>query len=107
MITAMTTVTATATLPKMPESILDWEIAITLWFQSQGDWLIGPMNFLTLTGGPLFFLFILPIVYWSVNRRFGLRLAFALLALGPAVGIVAMWKLRRRPEAVRMAGGQR
>ena len=71
--------TATATTPKMPESILDWEIALTLWFQSQGDWLIGPMNFLTITGGPLFFLFVLPIVYWSVNRRFGLRLALALM----------------------------
>jgi MFS family permease len=35
------------------------------------------------------------------------RLAFSLLALGPAVGIVAMWRLRRRPEAVAMAGGRR
>ena len=35
------------------------------------------------------------------------RLPFALLALGPAVGIVAMYRLRRRPEAVRMAGGRR
>jgi MFS family permease len=35
------------------------------------------------------------------------RLPFALLALGPAVGIVAMWRLRRRPEATRMAGGRR
>lgn len=35
------------------------------------------------------------------------RLAFALLALGPLVGIVAMWRLRRRPESVRMAGGRR
>jgi MFS family permease len=34
-------------------------------------------------------------------------LAFAILAVGPAIGIVAMWMLRRRPEAVRMAGGQR
>ena len=33
--------------------------------------------------------------------------AFALLAVGPAVGIVAMWRLRLRPEAVRMAGGRR
>jgi len=33
--------------------------------------------------------------------------AFAILALGPAVGIVAMWRLRQRPEAVRMAGGHR
>lgn len=33
--------------------------------------------------------------------------AFAVLALGPAIGIVAMWRLRQRPEAVRMAGGHR
>ena len=33
--------------------------------------------------------------------------AFAVLALGPAVGIVAMLRLRQRPDAVRMAGGRR
>jgi hypothetical protein len=32
---------------------------------------------------------------------------FALLAVGPVVGIAAMWRLRRRPEAVRMANGRR
>jgi MFS family permease len=35
------------------------------------------------------------------------RLAFGGLALGPAVGIAAMWRLRRRPEAVLMANGHR
>ena len=39
--------------------------------------------------------------------RGGWLIAFALLALGPLVGIVAMWALRRRPDAVRMAGGHR
>jgi hypothetical protein len=34
-------------------------------------------------------------------------LRFGILALGPLVGILAMWRLRRRPEAVRMAGGRR
>ena len=34
-------------------------------------------------------------------------LAFAILAVGPLVGIVAMLRLRRRPDAVRMAGGRR
>ena len=34
-------------------------------------------------------------------------LAFAILALGPLVGIVAMLRLRRRPDAVKMAGGRR
>ncbi|HUH17333.1 MAG TPA: MFS transporter [Methylomirabilota bacterium] len=33
--------------------------------------------------------------------------AFGILALGPLVGILAMWRLRRLPEAVRMAGGRR
>ena len=37
----------------------------------------------------------------------GWRVAFGLLALGPAVGIWAMWRLRRRPDAERMAGGRR
>ena len=34
-------------------------------------------------------------------------LAFGLLALGPLFGVVSMLALRRRPEAVRMAGGRR
>ena len=37
----------------------------------------------------------------------GWRIAFALLALGPAVGIWAMWRLRQRPDATRMASGRR
>jgi hypothetical protein len=35
------------------------------------------------------------------------RLAFAALALGPAIGIIAMWRLRGRPDATNMAGGRR
>ena len=37
----------------------------------------------------------------------GWQVAFALLAVGPAVGIAAMARLRRLPEATRMAGGHR
>jgi len=37
----------------------------------------------------------------------GWQYAFAFLALGPLVGIWAMLKLRRSPEAIRLAGGQR
>jgi MFS family permease len=35
------------------------------------------------------------------------RLAFGALALGPLVGVIAMWRLRGRPEALKMAGGRR
>jgi MFS family permease len=37
----------------------------------------------------------------------GWRVAFAALAIGPALGILAMWRLRHRPDAVRMANGNR
>jgi MFS family permease len=33
--------------------------------------------------------------------------AFAILALGPAFGVVAMLRLRQRPESLRLAGGRR
>jgi len=28
----------------MPESVLDWGIAVILTLQGLGDWLVGPMN---------------------------------------------------------------
>jgi MFS family permease len=37
----------------------------------------------------------------------GWRLAWIVLALGPAVGIAAMWRLRGRPDATKMANGHR
>ena len=37
----------------------------------------------------------------------GWQIAFALLALGPAFGVWAMWRLRRHPDAVKLAGGRR
>jgi MFS family permease len=37
----------------------------------------------------------------------GWRLAWIVLALGPAVGIAAMLRLRRRPDATKMASGHR
>ena len=37
----------------------------------------------------------------------GWQVAFALLAVGPAIGILAMGRLRRLPEATRMADGNR
>jgi MFS family permease len=40
-------------------------------------------------------------------RAAGWRWAFAALAVGPALGIVAMARLRASPEAARMAGGRR
>jgi hypothetical protein len=40
-------------------------------------------------------------------ERLGWRGGFAILALGPAFGCVAMWKLRLHPDAWRLAHGRR
>lgn len=37
----------------------------------------------------------------------GWRYAFMVLAIGPAFGVLAMWRLRREPDAVKIAGGRR
>ena len=50
---------------------------------------------------------ILAVGWLDPGDAIGWRVAFALLALGPLVGIIAMWRLRQRPEAVRMANGHR
>jgi MFS family permease len=42
-----------------------------------------------------------------VVERSGWPAAMTLLAVGPALGTVAMVRLRRRPEALRLAGGRR
>ena len=43
----------------------------------------------------------------ALERLVTWRWAFAVLALGPAAGIAAMLRLRRRPESGRMASGRR
>jgi MFS family permease len=40
-------------------------------------------------------------------RLVGWRWAFATLAVGPALGVVAMGRLRALPESAKMAGGRR
>jgi hypothetical protein len=42
-----------------------------------------------------------------VVRGAGWRAAFVVLAVGPALGAVAMLRLRSRPEAARLPGGRR
>jgi MFS family permease len=39
--------------------------------------------------------------------RIGWPSVFPVLALGPAFGVISMWRLRRLPEAARMASGNR
>jgi len=40
-------------------------------------------------------------------EAFTWRYAFAVLAIGPFLGVLAMWRLRRSPESIRLANGRR
>jgi MFS family permease len=42
-----------------------------------------------------------------VTSRVGWPAAFGMLAIGPYLGAIAMWRLRARPEAARLANGRR
>lgn len=41
----------------------------------------------------------------SVESAVGWEWAFSVLAIGPFIGILAMWRLRRSPDRARLAGG--
>jgi hypothetical protein len=56
--------------------------------------------------GFLLTMFTIRLVPW-VEARIGMQWSFSVLALGPAVGIVAMAALRRLPESRKIAGGRR
>ena len=43
----------------------------------------------------------------GVVDRWGWSQAFAVLAVGPALGVWAMWRLRRSPDSVKLAQGKR
>lgn len=42
-------------------------------------WLAGPMKILSFLGSEQFFLLLLPLVYWNINRRLGARLGALLI----------------------------
>lgn len=55
------------------------EIAITLFFQGLGEWLVVPMRFFTFLGQEEFFLVIMPALYWCVDAALGLRIGLMLM----------------------------
>jgi len=59
--------------------LLDWGVQVIVWLQQWGTGLIVPMRALSFTGDIEFYLLLLPILYWTVDRRLGARVATFLL----------------------------
>ena len=62
------------------EGALDWGIKVVLWFQKFSPTLNFPFKLLTsMGGGEEFFMILLPLIYWCVDRRSGIRLIILFL----------------------------
>ena len=58
--------------------VLPYDIWLSLYLQSLGDWLTPVMKFFTWLGYPQAYIIIIAIIYWSFDRKLGLRLAIFL-----------------------------
>jgi membrane-associated phospholipid phosphatase len=63
----------------MPEAVLDWGVDLILSLQSLGTWLAVPLNVITVAGSSELMLVIAALIYWCVDRKWGLRLGVVLM----------------------------
>jgi len=57
------------------EGTLDWGVTIILWFQQFSPTLDIPFKVFTLMGEEAFFMLLVLLFYWCIDRRTGVRLA--------------------------------
>ena len=70
------------------ESLLNWGIDVILWFQQLSPALDTSFKILTSLGDKEFFLLLMPLVYWCLDRQAGARL-FMLLLISACLNEVA------------------
>ena len=56
-----------------------WQIVVNEFFQGLGAWLLAPMKVITFFGEELFYILLLPVLYWSFDQLLGLRVGMMLL----------------------------
>lgn len=57
----------------------DLDLAWVVAFQSMGDWLVPPMRFFSFLGTEEFYILIMPILYWCIDARLGIRVGTIML----------------------------
>jgi membrane-associated phospholipid phosphatase len=81
----------------MVEWIYEAGIAIILFLQGMGEWMVAPMGVFTSLGDHTFYLFVLALLYWSVNARVGLRLGLLMMISGGINYLFKIWLAGPRP----------
>ncbi|GBD85994.1 undecaprenyl-diphosphatase BcrC [bacterium BMS3Abin02] len=80
-------------------AILRWGIDVVLWLQQASPSLDGLFKTLTFLGSEEFYLLLLPLVYWSVDRVIGMRLIVLLLFSNLVNTAVKLLAAQPRPFA--------
>lgn len=64
------------------DSLLNFEIGITLFLQSLGSWLAVPFQAISFLATEEFIIMLLPLIFWSIDSILGVRMAFMLVISG-------------------------
>jgi len=72
------------------EALIDFEIVFTTFWQNLGGWLEYPMQAFTFLGSELFFLLVMPALYWSIDPVIGFRAGMMLILSG---GLNSVFKM--------------
>ncbi|MEI6310345.1 MAG: hypothetical protein WCP58_11980, partial [bacterium] len=60
------------------EGLFSWGLAVVIWLQGNLPGLTWPMVAISAMGTEVFFLLLLPFLYWCVNPRLAARLGVAI-----------------------------
>ncbi len=79
------------------ERFLDWGVEVVIWFQRYSPTLDLPFKAFTFMGDQLFFMLLLPFVYWCLDRHAGARLAILFLLSAYLNAVVKVLAAQPRP----------
>lgn len=72
------------------DRLIEVGLQVVIWFQWLGDWLAVPMRIFSFLGEEMFFLILVPIIYWAVDATLGIRMGIMLLT---SQGLASFLKL--------------
>jgi membrane-associated phospholipid phosphatase len=72
----------------MMDTLMQFEILITLFFQHLGTWLTIPFTAITFLGNEEFYLLVLPALYWCIDAMLGFQVGVMLVLTNSINGIL-------------------
>ncbi len=81
------------------EAIFDWGVKVVLWFQQFSPAMDMPFKAITFLGDEMFFMLLMPFIYWCIDRRTGARMIILFLCSAYVNAVVKVIAQQPRPFA--------